>query len=92
MAEGAPLLRVYVGDCIEGSNPSLSAIFIRMAKRHSYKYWGSEDLVRTLWFDKFARSKFERTQCGPEGVEGRKPAIIPRSPPYLLRMAKRHSQ
>jgi hypothetical protein len=54
-----------------------------MAKRHSYKYWDSEDLVRTLRFDKFAGSKFERTQCGPEGVEGRTPGIIPRSPPYL---------
>ncbi len=27
MAEGAPLLRVYRGNSIEGSNPSLSAIF-----------------------------------------------------------------
>ena len=26
MAEGAPLLRVYRGNSIEGSNPSLSAI------------------------------------------------------------------
>ena len=25
MAEGAPLLRVYIGNSIEGSNPSLSA-------------------------------------------------------------------
>ena len=81
MAEGAPLLRVYTGNRIEGSNPSLSAIFIRMAQRHSYEYWDSEDLVRTLWFDKFAGSKFERTKCGPEGVEGRTPGIIPRSPP-----------
>ena len=27
MAEGAPLLRVYMGNRIEGSNPSLSAIY-----------------------------------------------------------------
>ncbi len=31
MAEGAPLLRVYTGNRIEGSNPSLSAIFLGMA-------------------------------------------------------------
>ena len=30
MAEGAPLLRVYTGNRIEGSNPSLSAIFLQM--------------------------------------------------------------
>ena len=42
MAEGVPLLRVYLGNWIEGSNPSLSAIrkkpgftpgFLRMAER-----------------------------------------------------------
>ena len=27
MAEGVPLLRVYLGNWIEGSNPSFSAIF-----------------------------------------------------------------
>ena len=27
VAEGVPLLRVYMGNCIEGSNPSFSAIF-----------------------------------------------------------------
>ena len=30
VAEGAPLLRVYTGNRIEGSNPSLSAIFLQM--------------------------------------------------------------
>ena len=45
VAEGAPLLRVYVGDCIEGSNPSLSAIFIRMACCQSYKDRESDDLA-----------------------------------------------
>ena len=30
VAEGAPLLRVYTGNRIEGSNPSLSAIFLGM--------------------------------------------------------------
>lgn len=29
-AEGAPLLREYTGDRIEGSNPSLSAIFFAL--------------------------------------------------------------
>ncbi len=29
MVEGAFLLRRYTGDCIEGSNPSLSAIFFK---------------------------------------------------------------
>ena len=83
MAEGAPLLRVYVGNCIEGSNPSLSAIFKGMAFRHSFKYCECEDSVRTLRFDKIAGSDFERTQCGPAGVEGRTPGIIPRPQPYL---------
>ena len=32
VAEGAPLLRVYTGNRIEGSNPSLSAIFLGMAQ------------------------------------------------------------
>ena len=40
--------------------------------------------MRTLWFDKFAGSKFERTKCGPVGVEGRTPGIIPRSPPLII--------
>jgi len=33
---------------------------------------------------KFAGSKFERTKCGPEGVEGRMPGVIPRSPPLNI--------
>ncbi len=32
MAEGAPLLRVYRGDSIEGSNPSLTAIYIQASE------------------------------------------------------------
>ncbi len=34
-AEGAPLLRVYRGNSIEGSNPSLSAIILS-CPRHSW--------------------------------------------------------
>ncbi len=34
MAEGVPLLRVYLGNWIEGSNPSLSAIFTLKMKRN----------------------------------------------------------
>ena len=37
MAEGAPLLREYGGNLIEGSNPFLSAIFIQRSKNHPNK-------------------------------------------------------
>ena len=49
-AEGAPLLREYgVYSSIEGSNPSLSAISIRMGFLPIRMEIGdSEDLVRTL--------------------------------------------
>ena len=61
MAEGAPLLRVYIGNSIEGSNPSLSA---KHKKAPHWKQWGaflclaeSEAMVRSH-FEKSAGSTF----------------------------------
>ena len=41
-AEGAPLLREYTGDGIEGSNPSLSedAPVAQLDRVHGYEPWG----------------------------------------------------
>ena len=37
MVESGTLLRCYTGNCIEGSNPSLSAIFIKIKNKMSKK-------------------------------------------------------
>ena len=67
----------------QGSNPCLSANN-KWAFSGPFLLVVREDLVRSLRFDKFAGSEFERAQHSPAGVEGRKPGIIPRSPPYFL--------
>ena len=38
MAEGARLESVYVGNCIEGSNPSLSAILKVIYKQRAWRW------------------------------------------------------
>ena len=57
MAEGAPLLRVYIGNSIEGSNPSLSATHKKAPPVQTGGAFlcvaESEDLVRTN-FEKIA--------------------------------------
>ena len=37
MAEGVPLLRVYMGNRIEGSNPSFSAIIFKIINADDFK-------------------------------------------------------
>ena len=66
MAEGAPLLRVYRGNSIEGSNPSFSAIY--------------DNPLHFTWFG--VQGVFLcRTRCGlfvaPSSVdESRKPCVL----------------
>ncbi len=49
MAEGAPLLRVYGGNSIEGSNPSLSATIKKAPLVGAFLMVGEvEALMRTL--------------------------------------------
>ncbi len=48
MAEGAPLLRVYRGNSIEGSNPSLSAISFLFEEKISLTLTGYIGIIRHL--------------------------------------------
>ena len=48
MAEGAPLLRVYRGNSIEGSNPSLSAIKQATLFRVAFFMVEGEAMMRNL--------------------------------------------
>ncbi len=75
MAEGAPLLRVYRGNLIEGSNPSLSAI---QTKRPQSSDWGlfvcmveMQGLSTILaGFDKLRPSNLDKEQSdeAPQGA------------------------
>ncbi|RLA20971.1 MAG: hypothetical protein DRQ61_02650 [Gammaproteobacteria bacterium] len=42
---------------------------------------GSKPRYQNGWFDKIVGNNFECALAHPEGVEGRKPGIIPLSPP-----------
>ena len=75
MAEGAPLLRAYRLTPIEGSNPSLSAIYQKGVRAYALTpFWymaESDDLVRAVRFDKFAsKANLKRAAArrSPEGV------------------------
>ncbi len=53
MVEGARLERVYTGNRIEGSNPSLSAILINQATGRAYldaAYGFDDDIVSAVTF------------------------------------------
>ncbi len=53
MVEGARLERVYTGNRIEGSNPSLSAILIHPATGHAYldtAYCFDDDIASAVAF------------------------------------------
>ena len=85
MAEGAPLLRAYRGNFIEGSNPSLSAIYKKPDLVSGFLYMAQRDCLRSLRFDKRVA---RRTAKGcPEGVRilaQPKPEPIPLSSIFLL--------
>tara|TARA_B110000858_G_scaffold135140_1_gene153679 strand:+ start:173 stop:385 length:213 start_codon:yes stop_codon:yes gene_type:complete len=66
VAEGAPLLRAYRGNFIEGSNPSLSAINKKPDYKSGFLFMAERDRQRTL---RFERSVAPQTAAGcPEGV------------------------
>ncbi len=67
MAEGAPLLRAYRRNLIEGSNPSLSAIYKKPDFQSGFLYMAERDRPRSLRFDKRVA---RRTAAGcPKGEE-----------------------
>jgi hypothetical protein len=66
VAEGAPLLRAYRGNFIEGSNPSLSAIYKKPDSKSGFLYMAERDCLRSL---RFERSAAPQTAKGcPNGV------------------------
>ena len=83
MAEGAPLLRAYRGNFIEGSNPSLSAIYKKPDFKSGFLYMAERDCLRGLRFDKRVASQTAKG-C-PDGVRilaQPKPESIPLSSPF----------
>jgi hypothetical protein len=57
VAEGAPLLRAYRGNFIEGSNPSLSAIYKKPDFKSGFLYMAERDCLRSLRFERRVASQ-----------------------------------
>jgi hypothetical protein len=85
VAEGARLESVFRLTPNEGSNPSLSARLNEKAPDESpglfHLLVEKEDMMRTLWFDKFAGSEFGRALARPAGPAPWMVLAIPLSEP-----------
>ena len=52
VAEGAPLLRAYTGNCIEGSNPSLSAtLYGVFMKKSAKRVFVNDKMQDNYWYE-----------------------------------------